>query len=255
MSSNYLLQYLIQEEINEGICFATETEEEVFHTFLGEVNSSCGTDYHFLAEIALLRIEGSGNIVAKYIPQIVSETIRSYMMGHMVDDRIKNCGEILYEMYLHFKLSSDYIAERGKPSPMHIYTRYDDCFRKLKPKELKTKLIELISSPRDAFYLPFTMKMLASWREEKVKYLLEDYLDGGIVTYQSVGLPENAQDYFPSLQSIQRELRFSAIAGLQYFPSDEVRQLIYPYTNDIDNDICRAAISAIGKIEHSLHKH
>ena len=252
MEPDVLLQYLIDQEIKDGGCFASASDKAAFDAFLDDLNGQLGTDFHYLAEIDRCRIPGSGAIVAKHIHNIMSETARSYMMWQMAGDRIPGCGELLYEMYLHFKASGEYIAEKGAPSPAHIYVRYDNAFRTLRPRRLKAKLLQLAYCPRDAYYLPFSMRMLASWRLPECRDLLIGWLRREPATHEAVGLPQDDSGYAPTLQTIRRDLKFTALAGLKYYPSEEVLQLIREHTADADRDVTEAAAKAIRAIEKKL---
>ena len=248
-----LIQYLVDQEVKEDVYCVSDSDKNVFNTFINELNEQLGTDYHYLTEIDNYRIQGSGTIVAKYIPQIMSETVRSYMMGQMVEDRIPGCSALLYEMYLHFKTSNEYIAKKGYPSPAHICVRYDHAFKTLKPKRLKDEFLQLADCPRDAYYLPFTVRMLASWRIPEVKDILVRYLYGERITHKAVDLPLDDEGYAPSLCTIQRDLKFTALAGLKYYPSEIVLQLVQKYTKDPDKDVEEAAQKAVNIIKTKLN--
>ena len=144
-------------------------------------------------------------------------------------------------MYTQFKSSDEYIARPGEPAPAHIYVRYDDAFRKLKPKRLAKDLMELAHSPRDAFYLPFTMRMLASWMMPEMKDLLLSYCAKDSFSAHDVGIHDDKQQYFPSVEFMKRELTFTAIYGLKYYPSEEVRDIIASLATSADKDIKSAA--------------
>ena len=128
--------------------------------------------------------------------------------------------------------------------------RYENAFRKLKPKRLAKELIELAHSPRDAFYLPFTMRMLASWKIPEMKDLLLSYCAEDSFSAQDVGIYDDRQPYFPSLESMKRELTFTAINGLKYYPSVETMDVITAFASGADNDMRSAAervLSALTK--------
>ena len=129
------------------------------------------------------------------------------------------------------------IAKPGKPAPAHIYVRYDNAFRILKPRRLAKDLIELAHSPRDAFYLPFTMRLLASWKMPEMKDLLLSYSANDSFSAQDVGICDSEQPYFPSLESMKRELTFTAINRLKYYPSAETLNVITSFLSSPDKDI------------------
>lgn len=218
-----------------------EADKELLHRLLGEINSYAGTDFRYLAELDAFNIPGSGNIIAKHITNFSSESVKGLLIPQMVSDKIKDCDKIILQMYLHFKSSNEYIARPGEPAPAHIYVRYDNAFRKLKPKRFAKDLINLAHHPRDAYYLPFTMRMLASWKIPEMKDLLISYSTPDCFTAQDVGIYDNEQHYFPPFESMKRELKFTAILGLKYYPSAEVMNIITSLATSTDEDIKLAA--------------
>ncbi len=202
-----------------------------------EINIQKDTDFHFLAEIDAYNISGSGSIMAKYLDEFQSETIRCYLIPQMVADKIEDCGNLVLRSYLHFKNSDEYISAANVPSPAHIYVRYDNAFKKLKPKELKANLSELAQNPRDAFYLPLTMRMLASWRIPELEQLFLTYLKESNITNESVGLTDQDGNYYPPISFIRRELKFTAIECLKYYPSVKVLEALKDCANNIDEDV------------------
>ena len=166
----------------------------------------------------------------------------------MVEDRVKNCDKLLLQLYKHFEASPAYISGVGKPAPAHIYARYDNAFRRLKSKAIKDELTELVSNPRNAFYLPLTIRMLASWKIPRIKDLLIQHLSGIGMSASDVGLKGNGEAYFPPLSGIKRELRFTALAGLKYYPSSETVQLLQHYTLDENPNVSAAAQKSLAYI-------
>lgn len=235
-----LLDSIEREKKGVDYCYH-EKDGMVLKKMLIDINESLGTDFHYLAEIDAFDIHGSGQIMARYLGQFQSESIRAYLIPQLVSDGIDQCADIVLQSYLHFKKSDEYIANQGKPSPAHIYVRYDNAFRRLKPKRLKAELLALSYNPRDAFYLPLTMRMLASWKLPAMEEILLSYLDGSKIADESVGLPSGAENYFPRLSSFQRELKFTAIEGLKYYPTERNIELIRMYLNNPDKDISMAA--------------
>lgn len=218
-----------------------KADKELLHGLLGEINSYAGTDFHYLAELDAFNISGSGNIIAKYITNFSSESVKGILIPQMVSDRIKDCDKLIIQLYLHFKSSNEYIARPGEPAPAHIYVRYDNAIKILKPKKFAKELLALAHNPRDAFYLPFTMRMLASWKMSEMKNLLISYSTDDCFTAQDVGIYDDEQQYFPPLESMKRELKFTAIDGLKYYPSAEVRDIITSFAKSADKDIKLAA--------------
>ena len=159
----------------------------------------------------------------------------------MVADKIKGCDKLVFQLYMQFRSSDEYIAKPGEPAPAHIYVRYDNAFKKLKPKRLVKDLMELAHSPRDAVYLPFTMRMLASWKIPEMKILLLSYSASDSFSAQDFGIYDSEEPYFPPLEFMKRELLFTAINGLKYYPSPEVREIITSLAASADKDIKSAA--------------
>lgn len=218
-----------------------KADKALLQKLLDEINRYAGTNYHYLAELDAFNISGAGSIVAKYITEFSSEDVKGYLIPQMVSDKIKDCDKLIFQLYMQFRLSDEYVAKPGESAPAHIYVRYDNAFKILKPKRLAKDLIELAHSPRDAFYLPFTMRMLASWKMPEMKNLLLSYATNDSFSAQDVGIYDSEQPYFPSLEFMKRELIFTAIDGLKYYPSAEVRDIIISLATSADKDIQSAA--------------
>lgn len=241
MNYNKVLLDSIDRERKGVDYICPESDKKVLEKMIDKINKNCGTDYHFLAEIDAFNIPESGKIMVQYLEQFQSESIRSYLIPQIVSDRVQDCARIVLSSYLHFKNSDEYISAPCKPAPAHIYTRYDNAFRVLKPKKLKEELFSLACNPRDAFYLPFSMRMLASWKIPDLERVFTSYMDSSNITHESVGLPAQSENYYPSLSFIRRELIFTAIDCLKHFPSENTLKLIKRCMNDPDKDICSAA--------------
>lgn len=218
-----------------------EADKALLLELLDDINNCLGTDFHYLAELDAFNVRGSGEIIARYITKFSSESVRGYLVPKLVSDKVKDCDKLILQLYLHFKLSNEYIALPGEPAPAHIYVRYDNAIKELKPKRLAKELIELAHNPRDAFYLPSTMRMLASWKMPEIKNLLISYSTNDFLTAQDVGIYDSEQPYFPSLEFMKRELKFMAIDGLKYYPSAEAKDIITSLAASTDKDIKSAA--------------
>ena len=234
----FLLRLSMKEERSGKAYIYSREDKKRLRAMMKEINSCFGTKLHYLAELDHYHVSGSGEIVAKYIQSFQSESVKAYLIPQMVLDKTQDCDLLIYQLYMHFKASDAYRTKPGKPSPAHIYVRYDNAFRGLKPKRLKAELLALACHPQDAFYLPLTMRMLASWKLPATEEILLSYLDGNKITAESVGLPPEAENRLPS---IRRELKFTAIEGLKYYPTERNTALIRSYTNDSDKDISMAA--------------
>ncbi len=227
----------IKDEINGVDYLCPEEDRRLLEKMFDEINSACGIRVRFLAEIDAFDINGSGAIMAKYIDNIQSESVRCYLLPQIVSDKVADSASLILKSYLHFKESDEYISLPNEPGSAHIYVRYDNAFRKLKPKAIKSELVKLAYYPRDAFYLPFTMRMLSSWKIPELEHLFLSYLDDSYVTNESLGFPRQNQNYFPSASYIKRQLKFTAIACLKYYPSDDVLAKLNEYSECEDNDI------------------
>ena len=252
MEHSLLIQHSIGDEIRAGGYIHSEADKRAFQDFLKDLNGMLGTDHQYLTEFGVYRIAGSGEIFVKHMPNIQSETARSYMLWQMLEDNIPNFAELVYGMYMHFRSSDEYIAPKEAPSSAHIYVRYDNCFWKLKPRKLKEKLLQLAHSPRDAAYLPLTMRMLASWKPPALREVLIGYLNTESVTHEAVGLPADDSGYAPSLETMRRDLLFSALNGLKYYPSEDVIGLIWPFTSSQDKDVASAAQKSMSAMQKRL---
>lgn len=241
----------IEREKNEIDYFCVGADREVLQTLLSEIGQETGMHIQYLAELDMLTIPGAGQIVAKYIDSFSSEAVKGYLLHHLVSDKIKDGDRIVLALYQHFKLSDAYITEPGAPSSAHIYTRYDSAIRSLKPKHSKEQLLELAHYPRDVFYLPFTMKMLASWKPAELWDLLVRYSSEENILPTDVGMSGNCEMYSPPFSFIKRELRFTAINALKYSPSNDTIAVIRGYLDESDLDIRIAAQKVLRALERS----
>ena len=238
---NTVLQDSIENE-KDGLEYRySDSDREILNEMFAELNAMCQTDSHYLAELDAYSIKGAGELFLKHIDRFESEYIRAILMTQIVKDGVKKAEQIVLRLYQHFKSSDEYISKQNQPSPAHIHAKYDNAFSKLKPKRLKDEMVSLIGTPRDACYLPLTVQMVASWKISEVQEVLISYLGGSDITAESVGLPADADGYYPPLNFIKRQIKFSAIAGLKYYPCDKVKKLLTECSADADKDIAQAA--------------
>ena len=221
--------------------FCVGSDKEILQALLEEINQYAGTNLHYLAELDAFIIPGAGEIVSRYIEQFSSESVRGYLLPQLVANKVKNADRQIMDMYIRFKASDAYLPKPGTPAPAHIYVRYDNAFKSLRSKQIKGDLMKLVYYPRDVFYLPFTTKMLASWRLEEMYDLLVLYASEVNISEQDVGIQNNGEDFFPPFTFIKRELRFTAIDGLKYYPSPKTIEVINRCIDDADAEISRAA--------------
>lgn len=244
-----ILNDAIRDEI-AGVDYTyDEHDKEILKKMFAEINLQTGSKYNYLAEVAELAMHGTGSIMAQYIDSFDSESIRGYLIPHIVSDRVCCSMEIVLRSYLHFRASKEFISKAGEPSPAHIYVRYDNAFKSLKPKRLATELYAIVKEPRDAYYLPLTVLMLSSWKISDMEELLLAFLDGTSITAESVGLgTDGYEKYYPSLDTIKRELRFTALAGLVHFNTERTIKAIESVVHDADKDIANAARKKLKKL-------
>ena len=112
--------------------------------------------------------------------------------------------------------------------------------------------MELAYNPRDAFYLPFTMRMLASWKMAGMKELLISYSSNDWITAQDAGFYDDEALSYPPLDYMKRELVFTAIDGLKYYPSEEVRDIITSFATNADKSISAAAKRTLKVLTKSI---
>lgn len=237
-----VLRDAINKEIRgEDYCY-TASDKALLGKMFAEINRKLGTHIRYLAEMDAFIYHGSGEIVARYIRQFESESVRGYLLPQIISDKIPDCDLLTYELYMQFKSSDDYISKPFKPSPAHIYVRYDNSFRRLRPRRLKAELLELARSPRDAEYLPFTMRKLASWRVPQTHDILLTYANSDRLTPADVGLdPNDDRRYAPSLETIKKNLKFTAIAGLKYYNTPEAKAVLDRFAASDDKDFRESA--------------
>lgn len=216
----------------------SDADREILHEMFEEINRITAINIHYLAEVDAFNIKGSGEVMAQYITKISSESVRSFLIPQIVSDKIIDCDKLLLQLYIHFKASDEYISKPGCPTPAHIYVRYDNAFNRLKPKRLKQELMQLAYNHRDVFYLPFTVRMLASWKIPELYELLFSLLsDPDSISKQSVELQEDIS----LLPFIKRQLQFTAIDSLKHYPSSETTRIIQQYAANSNADIRAAA--------------
>lgn len=221
---------------NELLDFPSSFEDRnVLNSLLEEINVTHETSFCTIAELASLKISGVGKIIAKYISQFSSEFIKMELLHHMVTDKIENCGKILLQLYSDNKLK---VVGMPQYHPC-METAYDNAFWRLRSKRIKNELAVLVSNPIDAFALPFTIRMVASWRATGLRKILIEYLE-----IQDSAMGEDLQKY-DNFDFMCRELCFSALDCLKYYPSYEVVEMIKRYSENNDVDVRRCAKNSL----------
>lgn len=228
------------------------SDRATFLCMLEEINQRKGTNFSYLAEIDAFDIPGAGLIMEKYVRDFESEGIRAYLVPQMVSDKVRDCDKLVLELYLHFKQSDFYVKPLGQPDSAYIYVRYDNAFRRLKPKRLKRELMELVAHPLDAYYLPFTVRMVSSWKMPEMEHILFHYADPFDLREQDLGLVGESERISERMEWRKRQLQFSAIHSLRYYPSERSKQILHQFFDLQDRDFHAAAkksLEYIGKRE------
>ena len=162
-----VLRDMIEDEIagREYVCSASD--RILLGEMFDEVYDITGIRYRYITELGHTTIPDAGDVFLKYVTHFSSETIKAYILWQLRREKMENLAVLSLQLYKGFRASNEYISPAGKPSPAHIHTRYDNIFRSLKPKRLKNELFDLLCSPRDAYYLSLTARVVASWKCRK----------------------------------------------------------------------------------------
>lgn len=241
----YLQDAIEREKVRAALRYSQE-DQEMLDEMLGKITYN-GRRLHYLAELDCFSRTGWGPILASYIHNFSSEEIRSCLIPQIVSDRVSDCDRLVLDLYMHFRNSDEYFSEPGECSPAGIYIRYDNAFRILKPKRLKKELLQLAYNPHDAHRLPFTMRLLASWKMPEMRDVLMNYANGNNITPETCGVLGNDQTQIPLdltqqfFEVMKRDLTFKAIYGLKYYPSEETERIILSFMDNPDVDIRASA--------------
>lgn len=247
LEHNRVLRDSIAREIEGTDYIGKDEDKSLLLSLMDTINTEKGTNIQHLAELDLFHVLGAGEIIARYINQFASEAVKAYLIPQLVLDKVKDCDKIVLQLYLQFQESNEYISLPDRPAPAHIYVRYDNAFRKMKSKRIANDLLRILTYPRNAFYLPLTVNMLASWKILELQNILLMYAMPNNISMEDIGMSEDDQSYFPPFSYICRELRFTAINGLRYYPSDEALNTIRICMHDLDPDIRCAARKVMNK--------
>lgn len=233
-----MLRDCIEQE-KAGIDFTcSEKDRNTLRKMLEDINTFNHSNYQYLAEVVLLDMSHSRSIIADYITKFDSETVRAYLVPHIVSKSVKNCDKFILDLYLHFKKSDEYLPKIDDNSPAHIYARYDNAFKQLKSKKIENELSQLVDNPLDVFYLPLTVRMLSKWKNPRVEIILIKFLSNpdNILQHSDIQVYLKNMIHY-SAKEFQRELLFTAIDGLKYFPSTENIKLLESCYNSLDSNI------------------
>lgn len=225
-----VLQDLIEGE-KQGKHFPYSPKDRVIlDEMFREINGFAGTDFHYLAELDAFTIQGAGPIIARYIWKLETHAARAFLIPQMVSDRIKDCDRLVLDLYRDFRRSPNRSGA--------AYVRYDNAFWKLKPKRLKQELLELVENPMDAYWLPLTVRTIASWKLPEMYPILLRYADSDNIIPEQLGC---SADMRKQVNTMKRDLKFCAIAGLKYYPTLEAEQIMLGFLQSPDKDIAMAA--------------
>ena len=219
--------------------------DAMFH----EINRYAGTNFHYLAELDVYNIAGSGTIIARYLWRLETQTARAFLVPQLVSDRIKDCDKLVLDLYLDYKKSDICTLDPAGKSSVAIYVRYDNAFRKLKPKRLKQELLALAADPQDAYRLPLTMQMLSSWKLPEMYSILVRYANSENTTPEQLGFLADTQERHRRIENIKRDLQFVSIWGLKYYPTQEAIKILSGFTQSPDKDIVLAARKTLKCLE------
>jgi hypothetical protein len=93
------------------------------------------------------------------------------------------------------------------------------------------------------------MKLLASWKMPEMRDVLLKYADISSLSAKDFGLCDDTDARREYVDFGKRQLMFSAIYGLRYFPSPEVEEIIKSFTESADKDIVAAAKKTMKVLE------
>lgn len=221
----------------------------ILDEMFAEINGYAGTNFHYLAELDAFTIPGSGEIMAKYVWRLETPFVRSLLLAQMVADRIPDCDRLVLALYEDFRTSPVCTLDPEGAPTAGICVRYDNAFRRLKPRRLKRELLALAEDPRDAYRLPFTARTAASWKLPEMYAPLLRYAYSENITPEQLGFPADTQPRQQRIAHIRRELQFTAISGLKYYPTPETEQVLLEFTKSPDKDIVLAAGKSLKTLE------
>lgn len=236
-----------------GLDYAcNEHDRHILNKLFKDINANLNTDIHYIAELDSFNLAGAGIIMLQYIHEFEAESMRAYLIPQIVSDKIGGADKLVCNLYQKFKKSDEYIATADKPSPAHIYTRYDTAISMLKPKKLKSELLEVVNTPRDIYYLPLTTQMLASWKLKEFRDLLLHCAKDSEITYEDVGLSNDNKTYYPSYETLIRQLKFIVINCLRYYPTCETLEFLKKISCRDDLDLQSSVNKAVKYINKRL---
>lgn len=248
---NFLLDLAIEDEITGVSYFKNSYDKQLLKQLLFEINSQHGTNYRYLAQLDFIKMENINHIIIKYLDEFKSEHIKVILLKQLFLGNDFEKEDLTIKYYNKFKESKEYISEIGEPAPNKIITIYDNLFSNFSSKKDKIKLLDIIKNPRDAYYLPLTVKMLSLLKNDEIKEILLKFLNSSFVS-RKIGTLYKDENYDPSLPIIKHKLLLMSIEYLKYFSTDEVYNALKKYENDKNLEIQRLAIKTIKHIKKGI---
>lgn len=236
-----VLESQIMNEKNRTDYITCDADAFTLVKMLSEINSH-GYAFEYLAELLEFKISDEAiQIIERYVDSFCSEGTRGYLVSKL-DINKRDNAFLIFRLFQHFQESSEYIAAPGKPAPAHIYVRYDNTLCRIRSKKLDQELRAVLRTPRDLCYLPFTTEKLAKRKIFEEKQIIEWYLNSDAISPGDIGLPDDSSlVYYPPLSYFQRQLKFSALFCLRYYPSQEVQSLLTNCAASNDKDLAASA--------------
>lgn len=205
----------------------SKQDAAVLHDMIQEINMACGSNFRGYSDISDSLIAGSGDIVAKWIFHLQSHMTRASLLFHLAGDRqngvkpIKNCANIIWQLYSDYRVSSEYFDRR-------IQMEYDAAFVALRSKALSENIVRIADNPLEFSWLPRTMKMVASWKPVGFPKLLRKALEQPELMCEFLSTQDSEIMLRDAGDSIEHECNrwketasFTAVVGLKYFPSEQ----------------------------------
>ena len=245
------------EEEKKGLIYACSLHDKILlRNLLRDINKHCGCHLRYMSELDMLYIEGSGEIILKYINDFESELFKACLISQLVADKIYDCDMVIMTLYKHFRNSTDY-AIRVNKSPrvdLQLVGSYDNAFWKLKPKKFKTDFIEIFDCPLDVLYLGLTLRTVCSWKMPKMEEVIKKYIDFDKLTKQDFGIKEDFEDTDGFLEFIKKQVGLNSLTCLQYYPTIENKKILEQYLDDSDSDVRMGVQKALKKLNDRLGK-
>lgn len=256
-----LADSIIQERDGTAYIFAGN-DRNVLKQMCDEINETF-PDYpykfHYLSEISMINLPiGASTILLKYIYQFESESCRTVLFPSILADilkrrvKVKDIDRIIMDLYHHFRTSPYYIAPPEAGTSAHIYIGYDNALKRVASLKILPELIEIMKCHRDLYILSLTVfKIAKEWAPKELEEIMAAHLMNKNVTRADVGLPEEGK-YYPSLETIVKQVSFNAIKCLQFYPSEENLRIIMGYTNNPYKELARFAQEYADKMKNKL---